>query len=73
MINKFPILAGDNLKRVCVTDGASNMKSAATQSRLVDQHMLCVLVVVTWEFKKKNDTKHLKDINQRKVLFKYKN
>ena len=42
MINKFPILAGDNLRRVCVTDGASNIKSAATQSRLVDQHMLCV-------------------------------
>ena len=42
IINKFPILAGDNLNRVCVTDGASNMKGAATQSRLVDQHMLCV-------------------------------
>ena len=26
MINRFPILAEDNLERVCVTDGASNMR-----------------------------------------------
>jgi len=43
MISKYPMLTGPNLTRVCVTDGAANIKSAISLSTLIPKgnHLIC--------------------------------